>query len=105
MVGTNHIHFFNSEYMLYQTVRGLKPHRIVFTHGDLHPGNLIVWADGTAVLLDWGLAGFWLEYWEFYHALFNPPWRASWDRMVKKLIPPFYVEHSVIKRVFGTVWN
>ncbi|OQD66787.1 hypothetical protein PENPOL_c004G05664 [Penicillium polonicum] len=97
--------FFNSEYMLYQTVRGLKNHKIVFTHGDLHPGNIIVRADGTVVLLDWGLAGFWPEYWEFYRALFNPPWRASWDRMVEKFIPPFYVEHSVIKRVFGTVWN
>lgn len=57
--------FFNSEYMLYQTVRGLKNHKIVFTHGDLHPGNIIVRADGTVVLLDWGLAGFWPEYWEF----------------------------------------
>lgn len=97
--------FFNSEYMLYQTVRGLKNHKIVFTHGDLHPGNIIVRADGTVVLLDWGRAGFWPEYWEFYRALFNPPWRASWDRMVEKFIPPFYVEHSVLKRVFGTVWN
>lgn len=97
--------FFNSEYMLYQTVRGLKNHKIVFTHGDLHPGNIIVRAGGTVVLLDWGLAGFWPEYWEFYRALFNPSWRASWDRMVEKFIPPFYVEHSVIKRVFGTVWN
>ncbi|KGO76608.1 Aminoglycoside phosphotransferase [Penicillium italicum] len=97
--------FFNSEYMLYQTVRGLKNHKIVFTHGDLHPGNILVRADGTVVLLDWGSAGFWPEYWEFYRALFNPSWRASWDRMVEKFIPPFYVEHSVIKRVFGTMWN
>ncbi|KAJ6191107.1 hypothetical protein N7519_001128 [Penicillium mononematosum] len=97
--------FFNSEYMLYQTVRGLKNHKIVFTHGDLHPGNIIVRTDGTVVLVDWGSAGFWPEYWEFYRALHNPPWRASWDRMVEKFVPPFYVEYSVIKRVFGTVWN
>ncbi|CRL24950.1 Protein kinase-like domain [Penicillium camemberti] len=88
-----------------KTVRGLKNHKIVFTHGDLHPGNIIVRADGTVVLLDWGLAGFWPEYWEFYRALFTIPWRGSWDRMVEKFIPPFYVEHSVIKRVFGTVWH
>ncbi|KAH8703839.1 kinase-like domain-containing protein [Talaromyces proteolyticus] len=97
--------FFNSEYMLYQTVRGLKNHKIVFTHADLHPGNIIVRTDGTIVLLDWGLAGFWPEYWEFYRAMHNSPWRASWDRMVEKFIPPFYVEYSVIKRVFATVWN
>lgn len=97
--------FFNSEYILHQTVRGLKGHRIVFTHGDLHPGNIIVKDDGTVVLLDWGLAGFWPEYWEFYRAMFSPGWRASWDRMVERFIPPYYVEYSVIKRVFGTVWN
>ncbi|RAO68218.1 uncharacterized protein BHQ10_004230 [Talaromyces amestolkiae] len=97
--------FFNSEYMLYQTVRGLQNHKIVFTHGDLHPGNIIVRADGTVVLLDWGLAGFWPEYWEFYRAMNNIPWRASWDRMVEKFIPPFYIEFSVMKRVLATAWN
>ncbi|KAJ5858877.1 hypothetical protein N7534_004154 [Penicillium rubens] len=97
--------FFNGEYMLHQTVRGLKNHKILFTHGDLHPGNIIVRIDGTVVLVDWGSAGFWPEYWEFYRALHNSPWKTSWDRMVEKFVPPFYVEHSVIKRVFGTVWN
>jgi hypothetical protein len=96
--------FFNTDYMLHQTVRGLKNHKIVFTHGDLHAGNILVRTDGTVVLLDWGLAGFWPEYWEFYRAMHNPPWRASWDRMVEKFIPPFYVEYSVIKRVFATAW-
>lgn len=49
--------FLNSVCMLYQTVRGLKNHKIVFTHADLQPGNIIR-TDGTPVLLDWGLAGF-----------------------------------------------
>ncbi|OQE89817.1 hypothetical protein PENNAL_c0013G06240 [Penicillium nalgiovense] len=97
--------FFNNEYMLYQTIRGLKDHKILFTHADLHPGNIVVQTDGNVVLLDWGLAGFWPEYWEFYRAMHNPSWRVSWDRMVEKFIPPFYVEYSVIKRVFETVWS
>ncbi|KAJ5385469.1 kinase-like domain-containing protein [Penicillium concentricum] len=97
--------FFNNEYVLYQTVRGLKNHKILFTHADLHPGNIIVRTDGTVVLLDWGLAGFWPEYWEFYRAMHNQHWRASWGRMVENFIPPFYVEYSVIKRVFAIAWN
>ena len=97
--------FFNNEYILHQTVRGLRGHKIVFTHGDLHPGNMIVREDGTLVLLDWGLAGFWPEYWEFYRAMFGPGWRASWDRVVEKFVPPYYVEYSVINRVFAIVWN
>lgn len=97
--------FFTSEYILYQTVRGLRGHEIVFTHGDLHTSNILVRPDGTPVILDWGLAGFWPEYWEFYRAMFNPPWRPIWDRMVEKIIPPYYVEYSVMKRVFAAAWN
>ncbi|KAJ5180722.1 kinase-like domain-containing protein [Penicillium capsulatum] len=78
--------FFNQEYILYQMVRGLKNHRIVFTHADLHPGNMIVRSDGTVFLLDWGLAGFWPEYWEFYRAMHNAHWRASWDRVVERFL-------------------
>ncbi|KAJ0418496.1 kinase-like domain-containing protein [Aspergillus carlsbadensis] len=97
--------FFTAEYFLYQTVRSLKNHGIVLTHGDLHPGNMLVQADGTVVILDWGLAGFWPEYWEFYRALFTASWRTSWERMVEKFVPPYYVEYSVINKVFATVWN
>lgn len=75
----------------------------MFTHGDLHPGNIIVRPDGKIVLLDWGLAGFWPEYWEFYRAMFNPAWRVSWDRSVERFIPPYYVEYRVISTVFGVV--
>ncbi|GAD92600.1 predicted protein [Paecilomyces variotii No. 5] len=97
--------FFTSEYILYQTVRALKGHEIVFTHGDLHTSNILVRSDGTPVIVDWGLAGFWPEYWEFYRAMFNPPWRASWDRMVERIIPPYYVEYSIMKKVFAVAWN
>ncbi|RAK71477.1 aminoglycoside phosphotransferase family protein [Aspergillus fijiensis CBS 313.89] len=97
--------FFTREYIMYQTVRGLRGHSIVFTHGDLHPGNLLVRTDGVVVVLDWGLAGYWPEYWEFYRAMFNPPWRPVWDRMIEKFIPPYYVECEIMKKVFGIVWN
>ncbi|KAB8224489.1 kinase-like domain-containing protein [Aspergillus novoparasiticus] len=96
--------FWASEYILHQTVRGLKGHKIVFTHGDLHECNMLVRSDGTVVLLDWGLSGFWPEYWEFYRAMFNPPWRTSWDRMVERFILPYYVEYDVMKKIFGTIW-
>ncbi|KAB8263662.1 hypothetical protein BDV32DRAFT_135880 [Aspergillus pseudonomiae] len=66
--------FWTSEYILYQTVRGLRGHK----------NNMLVRSDGTVVLLDWVISGFWPEYWEFYRAMFNPPWR-SWD-------------------LFGTIW-
>ncbi|KAE8315209.1 hypothetical protein BDV41DRAFT_562952 [Aspergillus transmontanensis] len=95
--------FWASEYILQQTVRGLKGHKIVFIHGDLHEGNMLVRSNVTVVLLDWELSGFWPEYWEFYRAMFNPPWGTSWYRMVERFIPPYYVEYDVMK-IFGTIW-
>ncbi|OJZ80668.1 hypothetical protein ASPFODRAFT_147386 [Aspergillus luchuensis CBS 106.47] len=99
--------FFKNEYLLYQTVRELKKmnHSIVFTHGDLHPGNILVRSDRTVVILDWGLAGYWPDYWEFYRAMFNAPWRPSWDTMVERFVPPFYVECAILQKVFAIIWN
>lgn len=72
--------FAASEHILYQTVRGLNGHEIVFTHGDLHTGNMVVRRDGTVAHFDWGLAGFWPEYWEFYRAMFTPSWRPWMEK-------------------------
>jgi hypothetical protein len=50
-------------------------HRIVFTHGDLHPRNIMVARDTEAEtvtitgLLDWELGGWYPEHWEYVKAL------------------------------------
>ena len=47
-------------------------HRIVMTHGDLHPCNLIVDnADNVGIvgIIDWELSGGYPEYWEYVHAV------------------------------------
>ena len=57
-------------------------HRIVMTHGDLHPRNIMVsWEDGgeggvaaaenvrVTTIIDWEFAGWYPEYWEFVKAL------------------------------------
>ena len=49
-------------------------HRIVFTHGDLHPRNIMVAdsQDGGIILsglLDWEASGFYPEYWEHLKAV------------------------------------
>ena len=62
-------------------------HATVFTHGDLHPRNIMVtWGSTTAIgdkssvlnpqqdiritsILDWEMSGWYLDYWEFVKAL------------------------------------
>lgn len=93
------------DHIMKETVRALKGHDIVFCHADLHPGNMLVQKDGTLVILDWGCAGFWPSYWEFYRALFATPWLSSWELEVPKFVPPFYIERLVLSKVFTRVFS
>ena len=40
-------------------------HRIILTHGDLHPRNIIIKDNTIAGIIDWELGGWYLEYWEY----------------------------------------
>jgi hypothetical protein len=48
---------------LYQVI--IRGHKSVFTHGDLHPGNLILREDKTAVIIDWERSGWYPSFWEY----------------------------------------
>jgi thiamine kinase-like enzyme len=51
-----------------------RTYRTVLTHGDLVPRNIIVRKDRIAVIIDWEMAGWFPEYWEYTRA-----WVSSWD--------------------------
>ncbi|CAA7259875.1 unnamed protein product [Cyclocybe aegerita] len=49
-----------------------RDHRILLTHGDLHPGNVIISINGaelTLGIIDWEMGGFYPEYWEVLKAM------------------------------------
>jgi aminoglycoside phosphotransferase len=49
---------------------GLKEdHRIVLTHGDLHPRNIIVRGFEVTGIIDWELGGWYPEYWDYVKGL------------------------------------
>lgn len=49
----------------HQVVDAFPPHAAVcFTHGDLHPGNIIVQGSVITAIVDWDMGGFYPEYWE-----------------------------------------
>jgi serine/threonine protein kinase len=45
------------------------PHRILFTHGDLKPHNILIRGSRITGFLDWESAGWYPEYWDFTTAL------------------------------------
>ncbi|EFR00278.1 hypothetical protein MGYG_03281 [Nannizzia gypsea CBS 118893] len=94
-----------SEYINHQTVRSLRGHEIVFTHGDLRPDNIIVKPDCSVVTIDWGLSGYRPEYWEYFRAIVTIPIKESWDLVTEKYIPPYYIEAAIMRRISGIMWN
>ncbi|EUC40612.1 hypothetical protein COCMIDRAFT_41082 [Bipolaris oryzae ATCC 44560] len=54
---------------------------IVFTHGDLHRGNIIVSATSPieiVAIIDWQSSGWYPDYWEYCKALFTAEWGKDW---------------------------
>lgn len=86
-----------------EMVNSHKGHKIVFTHGDLCPANILIRPDKTVVILDWECAGFYPEYWEWYKAT----WAGGYDRSlhipIEKFIPPFPREAENMAHVYQKI--
>ncbi|PGG97453.1 hypothetical protein GX51_07316 [Blastomyces parvus] len=73
-------------------------HRLVLTHGDLHPRNILGVREGGGVqvtgLIDWEVGGVYPEYWEFVKSLntVRPIRSGDW---------PFYLPLKGIWKHFG----
>jgi len=62
-----------STYLQWLRSRMRDDHRIVLSHGDLHPTNILVQVEGESVcisgLIDWEMGGWYPEYWDALKAL------------------------------------
>ena len=70
-----------------------KQHKIVFSHGDFNPWNILVTYDGhLSAILDWESAGWYPEYWDYTTAcLFQRP-GAFWYEIILELSQGRYLE-------------
>ncbi|KAJ7452851.1 kinase-like protein [Mycena latifolia] len=75
-------------------------HRIVFTHGDLAPRNIIVQGDVVVGLIDWEHSGWYPEYWEYCKAHFSPDHCCgqSWIRAVDEIMPYDYAHDLMVEK-------
>ncbi|KDQ64386.1 hypothetical protein JAAARDRAFT_43455 [Jaapia argillacea MUCL 33604] len=71
-------------------------HRILFAHGDLHPGNILVRDGRVVAILDWEMAGWYPEYWEWCKSLWNARWELEgWATRLEEWLEPYPMEYAV----------
>ncbi|KAH9919337.1 kinase-like domain-containing protein [Fomitopsis serialis] len=68
---------------------------ILFTHGDLHPRNIMVSRPGDSspprvlAIVDWHQSGWCPAYWEYCKAAFSADWKGSWFKHMSSWLEPF----------------
>ena len=67
-------------------------HKILFAHGDFRPTNIIIKDGHVAAIIDWEMAGWYPEYWEFAKALFVDNFVTDWETHVLDILSPYYCE-------------
>ncbi|CBX96513.1 hypothetical protein IAQ61_005619 [Plenodomus lingam] len=82
-------------------VCSLKDHEIVMTHGDFSPRNILVQGTKVVAVLDWEMAGYYPEYWEYVKALYRPAWEDDWIKSgtVNKVLKPYLPELAILLHV------
>jgi aminoglycoside phosphotransferase (APT) family kinase protein len=77
-------------------------HRIVFTHADLSPRNIIVQDGQIKGLLDWEFAGWYPEYWEYIKFFDRPAGCDGWYELAETIFEDLYprelLTHQAIAR-------
>ncbi|KAF2451283.1 kinase-like protein [Karstenula rhodostoma CBS 690.94] len=74
--------------VLIARVRAMAGEEKLFSHGDLHLGNIYVDHDGNVTgLLDWGCAGFSIPQRDYFEARLRSS-NPTWDDALEKLFPP-----------------
>ncbi|KAF1916198.1 kinase-like domain-containing protein [Ampelomyces quisqualis] len=69
-----------------------KDHRIVFTHGDLHQDNIMVKDGKITGLIDWELAGWYPEYWDYVKFSCSSGAHRDWMDYAKDIFSQTYEE-------------
>lgn len=87
-------------------IRAVPPGEILLTHNDLHPRNIIVRDGKVAAILDWELAGFYPEYWEYVKAWYRTGIDEPWvqDRAADKVLKPYPLARAVFEHTRDIVW-
>ena len=91
--------FYPTEYynMLLSMMR--QDHRIVLTHGDFHPRNIMVKHTIVTGIIDWEYSGWYPEYWEYIKALTAVEPVDDWWRYLSAIVGPYYTEWAIDRQL------
>ncbi|CAG8948367.1 unnamed protein product [Penicillium salamii] len=70
-------------------------HRILFTHGDIRPQNVMVKDGHVVAIIDWERSGWYPEYWEFAKALLVWGWQSDWTDYLMQILQPYHAEFFI----------
>lgn len=75
-------------------------HNVVFSHGDLTPSNILIQHGRLASIIDWEMAGFFPEYWEYARACLGMRWNdsdvASYMSFFQTWVKPYPAEAGLL---------
>lgn len=72
-----------------------RDHRAVLTHGDLSPRNIIVQDNKITGLIDWEIAGWFPEYWEYVKFFHRPFIHKDWFDYASNIFSEPYIEDLI----------
>ncbi|KAF2206881.1 hypothetical protein CERZMDRAFT_115518 [Cercospora zeae-maydis SCOH1-5] len=93
-------------HMVARLLRSMRSDKIVLTHNNLTPGNILV-RDGMVVaILDWEMCGFYPDYWEFVKAYLFADWNGMWvqEKIPDRILTPRLAELSFLMHARSCVW-
>ncbi|OAX78622.1 hypothetical protein ACJ72_07068 [Emergomyces africanus] len=70
-------------------------HEIVFTHSDLAPRNILVNEGRITAILDWELAGWYPEYYEYIKTFQDWKPMPDWPEYLYNVLPPRYEKEYI----------
>ncbi|PYH73603.1 uncharacterized protein BO88DRAFT_411001 [Aspergillus vadensis CBS 113365] len=101
--------------LLHQAIKcTLQGHRVVFTHADLQPENVMVeeqkgvWEDGShdyqITIIDWDLAGWYPEYWDYCNSTVYCQAKPEWLGLFPDIFEEYPVEYLIMRIFYMSIF-
>ncbi|PYH99866.1 kinase-like protein [Aspergillus ellipticus CBS 707.79] len=93
--------------------RTLRGHKTVFTHADLQPKNVMVEQNGVCedgspdyqiTLIDWSLAGWYPEYWDYCNSTVYCQGKPEWLELVPDIFDEYPVEYLMMRTYYTSMF-